>query len=86
MVRRRPRPPVGWIVTVGVLGYYVMRAVLGAGILTALIVVVVHLSGAVWILLFIALIVVLGLFDLRYNAPQWFAWLCGRLPQRRRGV
>ena len=82
MMRRRPRPPVGWIVTASVLGYYVLRAALGAGIITALTVVALHPSGAVWIPLFITLTGMLGLLDLRHNAPQWFAWLRGRLPQR----
>ena len=82
MVRRRPRPPVGWLVAVAVLGWYAIPSVLTAGILTALVVAVFQPSELVWMTLFLTLSVAFVLLGLRQYAPQWYAWLLGRLPHR----
>lgn len=80
----RPRPPVGWLVAGGVVGWFLLRGLFGAGVLTAAVVAVVHPATPVWVVLFVVLTVALGLLDLRRGAPQWFAWLRGRSPQRSR--
>lgn len=74
----RSRPSVGWFVAIGVLANFVFRGVVAAGIITALIVVVIHPPTAVWIVLLIALTIAVSLIELRREAPQWFAWLVGR--------
>jgi hypothetical protein len=82
MVRRRPRPPVGWLVAAAVLGWYAIPSVLAAGILTALVAAVFQPSELVWMTLFVTLSVAFALLGLRQYAPQWYAWLLGRLPHR----
>jgi hypothetical protein len=77
----RPRPPVGWLVAGGVLGSYLLRGAGAAGVLTAIVIVVVSPATLVSIVLFVVLTVGLGLLDLRRDAPQWFAWLRGRSPR-----
>lgn len=76
----RARPPVGWLVALGVLANFVFRGVVAAGIITALIVASVHPSRPIWILTLIVLTIIVSLIELRRGAPQWFAWLVGRAP------
>jgi sulfite exporter TauE/SafE len=78
--RARARPPAGWIVAVGVLASFALRGAFLGGIATALTVVALHPSATVSIVFFLILMVALGLVELRRNAPQWFAWLLGRMP------
>ncbi|HTB49602.1 MAG TPA: hypothetical protein VK701_01370 [Solirubrobacteraceae bacterium] len=83
LVLSRPRPPVGWFVAVGVLASFVLRGVVVAGIITALIVAFMHPPHPISILTLIALTIFLSLVELYRSAPQWFAWLVGRQPQSR---
>gem|GEM_PF-6873067 len=78
IVISRSRPPVGWLVAIGVLMSFVFRGVVAAGISTALIVEFIHPPRPVWVLSLIALTIVVSLVELRRYAPQWFAWLSGR--------
>ena len=79
----RPRPPVGWLIAVGVLASFILSGVVVAGIITALIVAFMHPPHPISILMLIALTIFLSLVALYRNAPQWFAWLVGRQPQSR---
>jgi hypothetical protein len=83
LVLSRPRPLVGWLVAVGVLASFIVRGVVVAGIITALIVAFMHPSHPIWILMLIALTIFLSLIELYRSAPQWFAWLVGHQPQSR---
>ena len=78
IVMSRSRPPVGWIVAVGVLANFLFRGVVAAGISTALIVEFIHPPRPVWIFFLIALTIAVSLIELRREAPQWFAWLVAR--------
>lgn len=79
----RPRPPVGWLIAVGVLASFILSGVVVAGIITALMVTSVHPPHSIWILMLIALTISVSLVELRRSAPQWFAWLIGHTRQDR---
>jgi hypothetical protein len=83
LVLSRPRPPVGWLIAVGVLASFILRGVVVAGIITALIVAFMHPPHPISILMLIALTIFLSLVALYRSAPQWFAWLVTRQPQNR---
>jgi hypothetical protein len=61
---------------------YGLFASICAGVFTALLVAALHPSAAVWVAVWIALTVALGAFQMRRQAPEWFAWACGRDPRR----
>jgi hypothetical protein len=82
-VLSRPRPPVGWLIAVGVLASFILIGVVVAGIITALIVAFMHPPHPISILMLIALTIFLSLVALYRSAPQRFAWLVGRQPQTR---
>lgn len=84
MVRPPSRPPVGWLVAVAVLAQFTVLGVIAASVATALIVVVVMPSEPVWITLLVVMSLTCTAVSLRRFAPQWYAWLLGRLSQRPR--
>jgi len=79
MARGRPRPEVGWLIAVSVFGVYVLFCgVLPAGILTAVMVVILNPTTPIWMAVWIALTLALTLLALRRFSPDWYGWLLGR--------
>jgi hypothetical protein len=80
MTRRR-RPPVRPVHVVYALGWVGVRAVLAAGVITALLVVALHPSAAVWVPAWIALTAAWTVLDFHQTLPEWFVWFRGRPPK-----
>jgi hypothetical protein len=78
----RRYPPVGLQVIL-VLAYVSLPAVTGAGVITALLVVALQPSAAIWVPVFVLLSVIAAVLIMREFAPWWYAWFRGRPFQRR---
>jgi hypothetical protein len=82
MTRHR-RPPVRPVHVVYALGWVGVRAVLAAGVITALLAAALRPSAIVWIPTWIVLTAAWMILDLHQTLPEWFAWFRGRPPNDR---
>jgi hypothetical protein len=77
MSRSRQRP----VVVATVLGWVAIRAVMVAGVFTAILATAVHAAAPICIAALVVLTLLIGAIDMRESAPDWFAWFRGRPPQ-----
>ncbi|HEX4187225.1 MAG TPA: hypothetical protein VHY83_04935 [Solirubrobacteraceae bacterium] len=76
-----PRPRQRPIFVAHVLGWVGFRALMSAGVLTALLVVAVHPAAPIWIGGWVLLTLLIGAIDMRQSFPRWFDWFRGRPPE-----
>lgn len=77
----RHRPPVRPSSLLIALGWVGFRAIFGAGLVTAVLMGVIHPPVLVVLLSLIVLTAIMGLIDMHQTLPDWFAWFRGRPPR-----